>query len=158
MIGLSMALMLVVLGTLMAISVVLRREKATTAESLLVKVPFGVYFGWITVATIANATTLLVDLGWNRFGLSEGFWMVAILVVGTLIAGATTVVNRDVAYGLVPVWAYFGIVLKRSSDTTYGDVNATVVLVAWICIAALAIALASVLLGGRKAAATGGGR
>ena len=45
------------------------KEKLDQKEKLFIRLPFSVYFGWITVATIANITTLLVDIGWNGFGI-----------------------------------------------------------------------------------------
>jgi hypothetical protein len=65
------------------------------------------------VATIANATTLLVDLGWNGFGLSDVFWTVIALAAGLVIGVATTLKNKDAAYGIVILWAYLGILLKH---------------------------------------------
>ena len=60
-IPLSMLLMLVILICLGLITIRINKEKLTTTEKIFIRLPFSVYFGWITVATIANATTLLVD-------------------------------------------------------------------------------------------------
>ena len=35
--------------------------------------PICIYSGWIAVATIANATTVLYDAGWNGFGISPRY-------------------------------------------------------------------------------------
>ena len=60
---LSLVLMLVLLGSLLA--VYLRLGIGLTGvsrhERLLVHLPFSVYLGWITVATIANVAVLLVS-------------------------------------------------------------------------------------------------
>ena len=115
-IPLSMLLMLVILICLALITIRINKEKLTTNEKIFIRLPFSVYFGWITVATIANATTLLVDkLGSpvNLLGISEVVWTVAILLVGLLIAVITTLKYRDTAYGLVIVWAYIGILIKH---------------------------------------------
>lgn len=114
-IPLSMFLMVVILICLILINNQTRKADLKGAEPWLVRLPFSVYFGWITVATIANATTLLVDLDWNGFGLSGEIWTIIILVVGILIGIATTIRNRDVPYGLVLIWAYSGILLKHVS-------------------------------------------
>src|SRR5690606_13691070 len=106
-IPLSMLLMLVILICLALITIRINKEKLTTNEKIFIRLPFSVYFGWITVATIANATTLLVDkLGSpvNLLGISEVVWTVAILLVGLLIGVITTLKYRDIAYGLVIVW------------------------------------------------------
>lgn len=118
-IPLSMLLMLVILVCLALITIRINKEKLNTNEKIFIRLPFSVYFGWITVATIANATTLLVDkLGSpvNLLGISEVVWTVAILLVGLLIAVITTLKYRDIAYGLVIVWAYLGILIKHVMD------------------------------------------
>ena len=113
---LSMLFMLIILICLMLIYVRINKEKLTSNEKFFIRLPFSVYFGWITVATIANVTTLLVDkLGSpvNLLGISEVVWTVAILLIGLLIGAVTTFKNRDLPYGLVIVWAYIGILIKH---------------------------------------------
>jgi len=44
--------------------------------------PFSIYLGWINVATIANATALLVHLNWSTFGPGNQFWAIAVIIVG----------------------------------------------------------------------------
>jgi hypothetical protein len=111
----SLAVMLVLLASLLAIY--LRLGIGVRAvpwqEKLLVHLPFSVYLGWITVATIANVTAVLVHLGWNRFGASEEFWTIAVLVVATLITLAVLFTRNDVFYALVILWAFTGILIKR---------------------------------------------
>jgi len=115
-IPLSMLFMLIILVCLALITIRINKEKLTANEKIFIRLPFSVYFGWITVATIANATTLLVDkLGSpvNLLGISEVVWTVIILLVGLVIGVVTTLKYRDVPYGLVIVWAYIGILIKH---------------------------------------------
>ncbi len=130
----SMALMGVILLCLSLINHKIRQVTLTSSEKLMIRLPFSVYFGWITVATIANATTLLVDMAWNRFGLSEVTWTVAILIVGILIGVVTTIKNKDIAYGLVLVWAYGGILLKHLSQANFNFQYPPIVYTAMACI------------------------
>ncbi|MCB0940093.1 MAG: tryptophan-rich sensory protein [Mycobacterium sp.] len=116
-IPLSAVLIIVILVCLILITNTLRAAGLTGRERWLVGVPFSVYFGWTTVATIANITVLLVSLHWNGFGLSESVWATVIVMVGMVIGTATMLRNRDVAYGLVLVWAYLGILLRQTSAT-----------------------------------------
>jgi len=111
----AMILMAVLLLSLLAIYLRLRVgvSGASTAEKLMVHLPFSVYLGWITVATVANATALLVDLRWDRWGLSEPFWAVALIAAAVLIALAVLGSRRDIFYTLVVDWALLGILLKR---------------------------------------------
>jgi len=113
---LSTVLMLIILVCLALITIRINKETLTSKEKFFIRLPFSVYFGWITVATIANVTTLLVDkLGSpvNLLGISEVVWTVIILLVGLLIGVITILKNRDVPYGLVIVWAYIGILIKH---------------------------------------------
>lgn len=106
------------------------RERFTPAEQLLIRTPFSVYFGWITVAAIANVTVFLVSIGWNGFGMEDVFWTSIILLVGASIGILRMRKDRNIAYGLVLVWAYLGILLKHVSaegfDGHYPSVIATV--------------------------------
>ena len=115
-IPLSMLFMVIILVCLMLIYVRVNKETLTANEKVFIRLPFSVYFGWITVATIANATTLIVDLlgsPVNLLGYSEVVWTVIILLVGLVIGVVTTLKYRDVPYGLVIVWAYIGILIKH---------------------------------------------
>ena len=85
-------------------------------EYIMLRLPFAVYFGWITVATIANVTAWLVSINWDGFGLSDGTWMVAVLLVGASIGLTVALRRKDAAYLAVFVWAYAGILFKHLAD------------------------------------------
>lgn len=114
-VSLSLFLMLILLVSLMAIYVKLQigRSDSSKSEKYLVHLPFSVYLGWITIATIANTTALLVNLGWNRFGLSEQFWTVAVIIIGIAISLTILFYRKDIFYCLVVNWALLGILIKR---------------------------------------------
>jgi len=90
------------------------RARVSTAEKWLVHIPFSIYLGWITVATIANVTTVLHYLNWSGWGISPQVWAVIMLVVGAGIASAVSISRGDVAYVLVIVWAFVGIAVKQA--------------------------------------------
>jgi len=117
---LSLVLMLLLLGCLIAIYLRLDIGKSTSpkTEKYLVHLPFSVYLGWITIATIANVTALLVDINWNTFGLGEQFWAVAVIAVGIAIALSILFTRKDIFYCLVVDWALLGILIKRLAAET----------------------------------------
>jgi len=117
---LSLVLMLVILGSLITIYLRLRigKSDSTLSEKYLVHLPFSVYLGWITIATIANVTAVLVDINWNTFGLGEQFWAVAVIIVGIAITLSVLFTRKDIFYCLVVDWALLGILLKRLADPT----------------------------------------
>jgi benzodiazapine receptor len=91
------------------------RTRVSAAETWLVRVPFSIYLGWITVATVANVTTLLDYLNWGGWGLSPEAWAVIMLVAAAAIASAVSLTRGDIAYILVIVWAFIGIAVKQAA-------------------------------------------
>lgn len=82
----------------------------------LVKAAFGVYLGWICIATIANVTALLVHYNWNGLGISEETWTIVMIAIGTIIVAATLWRLSNPFIGLSVVWAFAGIMIKRQDD------------------------------------------
>jgi hypothetical protein len=90
------------------------RAAVSTAERWLVQLPFSIYLGWISVATIANMTSVLDYLNWNGWGISPEIWTVIMLLAGVGLAFAMAFTRGDVVYSLVIIWAFAGIAIKHS--------------------------------------------
>jgi len=114
-IPLTAVLTSVILVCLALIATTLRRAHLSARQRWFIGVPFSVYFGWATVATVANITVLLVSWKWDGFGLPESTWAVIIVLVAMAIGTVTMLRNNDVAYGLVFIWAYLGILSRQMS-------------------------------------------
>jgi len=140
-IALSLVLMLILLGSLLLAYLRLGVGKAEVSRAVkyAVHLPFSVYLGWITVATIANVTIFLVDLNWAAFGLGEQFWAVAVIAVGIVIALAMLFTRRDMYYALVVDWALLGILLKRLSGTTVPEQSVVAVTIAGLAIITVSV-------------------
>lgn len=130
-IGISVLLMLALLFLLIKIAEILRKEQFVMQEKIFVRAPFSIYFGWITVATIANITVFFVSIGWNGFGIADYIWTSIILLVGAIIGILRMQRDYNVPYGIVLFWAYLGILLKHVSasgfDGQYPSIIATVI-------------------------------
>lgn len=137
----SVALMFGLLATLIAIYLRLHigKSKALLQEKLCVHLPFSVYLGWITVASIANAATALVSVHWDGFGISEADWAVLVIAVALIITLATLATRRDMAYGLVIIWALAGIIVNQT-----GNPNVAMIAEASAIIIAVAITIVAV--------------
>ncbi|MDW7662725.1 MAG: tryptophan-rich sensory protein [Bacillota bacterium] len=144
-IGVSLALMVFILASLIRIALVIRAAGFEGKDLLLVKVPFGVYFGWITVATIANVTTYLVSIGWDAFGVREDIWTAGIIIVGLAIGARATTWFKDVPYGLVIMWAYLGILLKHMSEDGFAGQYMRVILVTLFSLLIMAVFIYKVI-------------
>lgn len=102
---------------LLSLIIIYRRTRfipnPTAGEKWLVKLPFSLYLGWISVATIVNVSVVLVKNDWGGFGLSGPFWAVIMLCVGTVLAVLVSFPYRDSIYPLVFVWAYIAIAIEH---------------------------------------------
>ncbi len=135
-IGLSVIMMALLLFLLCKIADILSKEHFKTLEKLFIQAPFSVYFGWITVATIANITVFLVSIGWKGFGIVDFVWTSIILFVGALIGILRMLKDSNIAYGLVLIWAYLGILLKHLSVGGFGGQYPSVIATAIVCLVA----------------------
>lgn len=130
-IGISVLIMATLLVLLINIANMLRAEQFTGLEKLFIWAPFSVYFGWITVATIANMTVFLVSTGWNGFGISDFVWTSIVLLVGATIGIVRMHTDKNIAYGMVLIWAYAWILFRHVSasgfDGQYPSVIVTVI-------------------------------
>lgn len=117
-VGLSLVIMLAILGSLLMIYLRLKigKSDAPGREKYLVHLPFSIYLGWISVATIANVTALSVNAGWGGFGIAEPVWTIIVLVVAMGLALGMIFTRNDVFYPLVTLWAFFGILSKRMME------------------------------------------
>ncbi len=144
---LSLVVMVVLLATLVTIYLRLRNRSSRPRERYLVHLPFSVYLGWISVATIANVTALLVAYHWSRFGLGETFWAVVMIIIACLLALLMTLRRTDIFYALVVDWALVGILIKRTSQNV--QPNQAVVITTAIALALVSAAIL-VQIGRRK--------
>ena len=114
----SLALMLVLLGSLIVIYINLRRTTALSfGERLCVDMPFSLYLGWITTATLANLAAWFYDVKEYPFNLPMDDWAIITVVVATAIYTAVGVRTRDAIYTAVFAWASLGIVLQTLPTT-----------------------------------------
>ncbi len=144
--GLSVVIMLLLLFSLIKIADILREEKLSEKkDKLFILFPFSVYFGWITVATIANITAFLVSIGWDGFGISEELWMVIILLVGAFIGIVRMIKDKNIPYGAVFIWAYFGIWIKHTSVSGFGGDYPIIILITLACIISFGVILGQLL-------------
>jgi len=127
--GVAAIIIVALLGTLVVINKRTTKERTTLGATLLIRVPFAVYFGWVTVATVANISAWLVQLGFaDGLWLSAEAWTIVILVVATLIGSTAALVNSSVSYSLVLVWAFWGILSRHLAPTEWNQEFSGVIL------------------------------
>jgi benzodiazapine receptor len=136
--SLSVVLMFLLLATLIAIYLRLNigKSAAPLREKLAVHLPFSVYLGWITIASIANVSVTLVSLERNGLGISQETWAALIIIVALLITLLVIATRRDVAYGLVVIWALVGIAVKQNGHSNIVMIAETSAIITAIAVAA----------------------
>ena len=122
-VGLSLLLMGVILASLVVLysRLGVGQRAAPAADRWLAHAPISIYMGWITVATIANITALVVSLGIPSFGSLPAVLTAGVMLAAVLIAGRMLWARRDVLFGLVVTWAFLGIYLKRTGAPEDGS-------------------------------------
>jgi hypothetical protein len=113
-IGVSMILIAIVLVCLIFSVLTLSDMQLELSDVQWIYVPMLIYFGWLTIANIANVTTYLVYMDWNRFNLTESVLMIIVLSVGVLIGSVVANRFKSLSYLAVLIWAYVGILLKHT--------------------------------------------
>ena len=130
----SVILMFLLLASLISIYLRLDIGKSDVGirEKLTIHLPFSTYLGWITIASIANVSVTLVSLEWDGFGISFETWATLIVIIALLIAILVLITRKDIAYGLVIIWAFVGISVGQSGNqniVTLTQASAIIVLV-----------------------------
>jgi len=104
-------------------------------EKLAIHLPFSVYLGWITIASIADVAATLVSYNWNGFGISPETWTILVVAVALIITMLMLAIRKDVAYSLVVIWALIGIGVNHSVNqtvVTLTEISAVIVAIAII--------------------------
>lgn len=144
-IGLSVCFMVVLLILLIKIADTLRAKQFSKLEKVLIWAPFSIYFGWITVATIANIAVFLVSLGWDGFGIADYVWTSIILLVGAIIGILRINKDKNVVYGFVLVWAYSWILFKHLSESGFGGQYPSIIGSVIVCLVLILLAIGRVV-------------
>ena len=140
---LSVVLIFALLLSLIAIYLRLNigRSKVKTSERLAVHLPFSVYLGWITIASIADVAVTLTAYSWDGFGISPETWAIIVVAVALVITMLMLGIRKDVAYALVVIWALVGIGVNQTNPNVVltTQIGAIVLAVATLAIVVLLV-------------------
>lgn len=141
--ALSVALIVGFLLTLIAIYLRLNigKTKVPIGERLAVQLPFSVYLGWISIATIADISLTLVAYGWDGFGVAPEIWAIIVVAVALVLTMLMLGIRKDIAYALVVIWALVGISTNQTNTNVVlaTQVGAIIAAVATLAVVALLV-------------------
>ena len=75
----------------------------------LLPLTFGIYTGWLFIASVVNTAAMLVKLEWNGFGIANNIWAIIMLIVAVLLVLLVLSKIHNAAFTLPIAWAYLGI-------------------------------------------------
>lgn len=113
----TLLVMLALLATLLVIYLQLGvgQHPVSAAEKWAVHIPISTYLGWISVATIANATDVLDYIQWDAFGIAPEIWAVLMLAAALTLGLLMIFTRNEIVYPAVLIWAIIGIALKQAT-------------------------------------------
>lgn len=120
-IGLSVIFILGLLITLLLILQRVSKIHDGNRKHFLLPLTFGLYAGWIFIATIVNIAVWLVKIGWNGFGIPNVIWAITILIISVSLVYTILSTNKNAVFPLPVAWAYFGIYLSLKSFNFSGE-------------------------------------
>lgn len=101
---------LFIFGFLITLALIcVKLRKVHIEKRFLLPLTFGLYTGWLFIATIVNIAASLVKLEWNGFGIAPEIWAALILVIGIILVLLILMSIKNVLFPLPVAWAYFGI-------------------------------------------------
>jgi len=101
---------LFILGFVVTLALICQQLlKIQDGKRWLLPLTFGIYTGWLFIATVVNIAAALVKLQWNRFGIADDIWAIGILIIAVLLVIGVISSIRNAAFSLPVAWAYFGI-------------------------------------------------
>jgi benzodiazapine receptor len=96
-----------------------RIGKIHSQKRWLLPLTFGLYSGWLFIATVVNISAWLVKIEWGRFGIAAEIWSVAILLVAVVLTALVVLNTKNAIFPIPIAWAYFGI--YNAQLTTNGN-------------------------------------
>ena len=89
--------------------VILKLNKEGGENRLLLPLTFGLYTGWLFIATVVNIAAALVKLEWNGFGIDADIWSIITLIVAIILVVLVGMRLHNAVFPLPIAWAYYGI-------------------------------------------------
>lgn len=83
--------------------------KIQTNKRFLLPITFGLYSGWLFIATVVNIAAWLVKIEWGGFGISAEVWSAIILLIAVGLTLMVLLSTKNAIFPMPIAWAYFGI-------------------------------------------------
>ncbi|MBB6449647.1 peptidoglycan biosynthesis protein MviN/MurJ (putative lipid II flippase) [Geomicrobium halophilum] len=103
---------------LLSLIILYRTVSRNESSGMVERIPFSIYIGWVSVASVVNVFTGFARSDATQFlGVGELGWTIAMLILLLVVAVMFTRMNRDVWYPLVFIWAYLATYIRSEEET-----------------------------------------
>ncbi len=106
---------LIVCILIFAFKIMVRLKKMSGHKNGIFDLGFGLYAGWLSIASVVNFVAFLVSINFKFFGNREMFDSILLSVFILLIALIQKRHNNPF-YNLSIIWAFIGILVRYSND------------------------------------------
>jgi tryptophan-rich sensory protein len=101
---------LIILAFAVVLSLIVKAiGKIAAGKRWLLPAAFGLYSGWLLIATVVNIAAFLVMVEWDGGGIAPEYWGIIILAVAVVLAVIVTITTKNFFIPLPIAWGYFGI-------------------------------------------------
>ncbi len=83
--------------------------KINDGDHWLLPMTFGMYAGWLFIATVVNISVMLVKWNWKGFGIANDIWAIITLILAIILVIAVLSRIRNAMFPLPIAWGYLGI-------------------------------------------------
>ena len=100
----------------------LKLKRIHMNNHFLLPLTFGLYTGWVMIATVVNVAAALVKLKWNGFGMPDEIWASITLGLAIILVIIVVKSNKNAVIPMPIAWAYLGIYQNlKSPDGVNGQ-------------------------------------
>ncbi|QHT68019.1 tryptophan-rich sensory protein [Rhodocytophaga rosea] len=136
---LLLSVCIIVLMLFTAIVLFVRSKEAIQSGQVnkLISVPFALYAGWLSVATIANTSLWLTSMDWEGGSWGAIPWTMIMIGVAAVLGVVVSYKLKDIVFPSVVVWAIIAIYIARQNQeqtvATFALVTA-IILAVWVIV------------------------
>ena len=98
-----------ILLLVITLSIISRQLLQIQERNILLPLTFGLYTGWLFIATVVNAAAVLVKLNWDGFGFGVELLSIITLIISIILIIVVNTQLKNAVFPLPVAWAFFGI-------------------------------------------------
>lgn len=106
---LALSTLFILIFSVVLTLICLKLIEVDDGKHFLLPLSFGLYAGWLFIASVVNIAATLVKIEWAGFGISVEFLASSTLIVAIFLVFLVMQRVKNVIFPLPIAWAYFGI-------------------------------------------------